>query len=194
MEAQGDIRSRLLRVALQVLAERGYRGATTRLIAERAGVAELTLFRHFGSKLDLLRSALEAFEPPLEVPPPTEDLARDLKELLQRYSAFLEGQGGLILRILPEIIRHPELVRDGPPKGLRRVISEAVALFRAHQEAGRLWRGEAPEALALAFVGPLMARFLLGRAWGLVLPLEAEAYVQGFLEGRKGLQPDRLPP
>ncbi|HGY10053.1 MAG TPA: TetR/AcrR family transcriptional regulator, partial [Oceanithermus profundus] len=49
---------RLLEAALELLAERGYRGATTRAIAERAGVAEVTLFRRFGSKARLLAEAV----------------------------------------------------------------------------------------------------------------------------------------
>ena len=48
----------LLTAALQVLAERGLKGATTRAIAERAGVNEVTLFRRHGTKLALLRAAV----------------------------------------------------------------------------------------------------------------------------------------
>lgn len=45
---------------------------------------------------------------------------------------------------------------------------------------------EPPEELALAFLGPLMARFLLGEALGVRLPLVPEAYVRGYLGGRYG--------
>ncbi len=46
----------ILDAALKVFAEKGYRGATTRLIAQEADVNEVTLFRHFGSKEGLLRA------------------------------------------------------------------------------------------------------------------------------------------
>lgn len=50
--SEGDpIQRRLFQAALELLAERGYRGATTREIARRAGVSEVTLFRRFGSHL-----------------------------------------------------------------------------------------------------------------------------------------------
>ena len=45
-----EIRDRILEAAARVYAHHGYRGATTRLIANEAGVNEVTLFRTFGSK------------------------------------------------------------------------------------------------------------------------------------------------
>ena len=55
-----DIRSSLLEVTAQLFAEHGWRGTTTRRIAEAAGVNEVTVFRHFGSKEVLLREAIES--------------------------------------------------------------------------------------------------------------------------------------
>jgi AcrR family transcriptional regulator len=52
------IRDRLLDAAARVYAETGYRGATTRRIAHEAGVNEITLFRHFGSKTTLILEAV----------------------------------------------------------------------------------------------------------------------------------------
>jgi AcrR family transcriptional regulator len=53
-----NVKDQLLEAAAQVYAESGYHGATTRRIASVAGVNEITLFRHFGSKDVLLREAL----------------------------------------------------------------------------------------------------------------------------------------
>lgn len=47
-------RQRLLRVSLELFATAGYRGTTTPMIAERAGVAEGTIYRHFSGKEALL--------------------------------------------------------------------------------------------------------------------------------------------
>jgi TetR/AcrR family transcriptional regulator len=49
---------RILEAALKVFASEGYSGATTRRIAEEANVAEVTLFRKFQSKENLLREVL----------------------------------------------------------------------------------------------------------------------------------------
>lgn len=52
-------RDRLLAAAARVYAEHGYAGTTTRRVAEEAGVNEVTLFRHFGSKDKLLAEAVQ---------------------------------------------------------------------------------------------------------------------------------------
>lgn len=53
-----DTEQRILDAALRVFASEGYTGATTRRIAEEANVAEVTLFRKFKSKENLLREVL----------------------------------------------------------------------------------------------------------------------------------------
>ncbi|SRR6266545_690268 len=53
-------RERLLQAASQLFAQRGYRGTTTRDIAEVAGITERTLFRHVPSKAALFREAVIA--------------------------------------------------------------------------------------------------------------------------------------
>jgi len=55
---QDDHHQRILQAAVRVYAQYGWRGATTRRIAEEAGVNEVTLFRHFGSKDALLDAAI----------------------------------------------------------------------------------------------------------------------------------------
>src|ERR1700741_2737213 len=52
-------RERLLNAAARAFARDGLRGATTREIAREAGVNEVTLFRHFKSKEQLLGAVLE---------------------------------------------------------------------------------------------------------------------------------------
>jgi TetR/AcrR family transcriptional regulator len=54
-----EVRQRLLDAAEEVFAARGYRGASTREIAERAGIGKRMLFYYFASKQAVYRAVLE---------------------------------------------------------------------------------------------------------------------------------------
>jgi AcrR family transcriptional regulator len=54
-----DIRQQILKTAIRLFAQKGFRGTTTREIALAAGVNEVTIFRHFASKQDLYSAILE---------------------------------------------------------------------------------------------------------------------------------------
>lgn len=55
---QDDARSRILEASLDLFSEKGFHGATTRKIAEKAGVNEVTLFRNFKNKMTLFLEVL----------------------------------------------------------------------------------------------------------------------------------------
>src|SRR5215470_10715420 len=58
--AQGsELRQQILKTAIRLFAQKGFRGTTTREIALAAGVNEVTIFRHFASKQDLYSAILE---------------------------------------------------------------------------------------------------------------------------------------
>jgi TetR/AcrR family transcriptional regulator len=54
-----EVRSRILSAAEEVFAQRGYAGATTREIAERAGIGKRMLFYYYPSKETVYRAVLE---------------------------------------------------------------------------------------------------------------------------------------
>ena len=61
LRPRGEVRRLLLDAARALFAERGYAGTSTRAIAERAGVANSLLHRHFSSKAQLFEEAV--FDP-----------------------------------------------------------------------------------------------------------------------------------
>jgi AcrR family transcriptional regulator len=105
----GTGRDRLLAAAADVFAEKGFRGATTRDIAERAGITEPMLFRHFGSKRALFEEA--AVEPVVRfiddyVEEWTQrdhgqrDAEDEVRELLTRLCEVLAGDRKMLVAIL----------------------------------------------------------------------------------------------
>jgi len=106
-----DIRERLLNAAAAVFAETGYRGATTRRIATAAGVNEITLFRHFGSKDALINEALRRSPATDSVALPLEPLdpQRELSDWCLVMSTNLYEGRSVIRKVMGELEEHPEI-------------------------------------------------------------------------------------
>jgi AcrR family transcriptional regulator len=105
----GTGRDRLLAAAAEVFAEKGFRGATTRDIAERAGITEPMLFRHFGSKTALFEEA--AIEPVVRFIDDyvaewtnrdhgQRDADAEVRELLTRLCEVISGDRKMLVAIL----------------------------------------------------------------------------------------------
>ena len=58
MDKSTHTKTKILNTALKVFSENGYHAASTRIIASKAGVNEVTLFRIFKNKLGLFREVL----------------------------------------------------------------------------------------------------------------------------------------
>jgi AcrR family transcriptional regulator len=107
-----NLREKLLEAAAVVYARTGFRGATTRLIAQEAGVNEVTLFRHFGSKEALIEEALrhcDAGHGPAELPDTPVDPERELTHWLGAHFTEFHAQRSLVRRVLGEIDERPEI-------------------------------------------------------------------------------------
>jgi AcrR family transcriptional regulator len=59
--AEGETARRIVAAAAELFGQRGYKGTTTRAIAEGAGVNEVTIFRHFKDKQGVLRALGESW-------------------------------------------------------------------------------------------------------------------------------------
>ncbi|MBM3899766.1 MAG: TolC family protein [Gemmatimonadetes bacterium] len=107
-------RQQILDAAAQVYAEAGFRGATTRRIAEVAGVNEVTLFRLFGSKANLIdeviRSCRQGEQIPLAEQPA--DPETELTAWAAASHAFMVERRGMLRSAVAELHEHPEHSAD----------------------------------------------------------------------------------
>ena len=187
--AADDTRSRIIRAAAEVFAREGYAGATTRKLAAAAGVNEVTLFRHFGSKKNLFTSIIDEHSalPALDRIV-AQQLTGDYRQDLIRVGsatlrAMLERRTAMRL-MLCEAQRVP-LVREimaSIPLRLRRMLA---GYLRQQMEDGRV-RPADPEVLAQAFLGMLFAHAVSpAEPVGRELSTEelATQFVDIFIEG-----------
>ncbi len=58
MRAEGR-RNQIVAIAAELFSQKGFRGTTTKEIADHAGVSEAIIFRHFATKDDLYRAILD---------------------------------------------------------------------------------------------------------------------------------------
>lgn len=167
-------REKLLEAAARIYGEYGFRGATTRRIAETAGVNEVTLFRLFGSKAALINEALRVHATGATAPILLPDTPGDAERELARWCALqldhLRSVRAVIRKAMSEMLEHPEVAPC-----MKHAPTGAAEQLRRY--AARLTRGGHPlspretSAACAMLVGALMSD-AMGRE---IMP---EMYVQ----------------
>jgi len=159
---------RILRAATGVFGKRGVIGATTREIARRADVNEVTLFRHFRNKDELLRrvilSSSRQFEDvfaaaPLET---AADFRRTVENYAQVYLRRLVENEEFVRTFMGEMTRHLALCRRLFAEGSKPTRQRFVAFLRAAKRRGLVRSGVDPamaaDALSAMLLGGVLRR------------------------------------
>lgn len=178
--------AKIFSAAMNIFMSLGYDRATTKEIADIAGVNEVTLFRKYGSKAGLFEKAIEhqLTDAPLTKVAYTGDLETDLLAIVNAYLQTNEAYGDIIPVILLELPRNPDLQGsiDTPWKNLQGTFN----IIQEYQKQGLL-KNESPFATVSALMGPIMIYQMFRRA-NLKLPVPAidpQVHVEAFLQGRK---------
>jgi AcrR family transcriptional regulator len=193
-----SIRDRLLDAAARVYAETGYRGATTRRIAQEAGVNEITLFRHFGSKTTLILEAVRRANTRSDCPQVPEtpgDPVAELKQWAHDQLEHLTQLRSIIRTSLGEIEERPEivpLIGERP----RQVILALASYLEQLQAQGRASPDFDPQTAARVFYGSLftdaIGRDLMPELYDDAVEDPAARYVTLFLAAI-GVEPNDHP-
>ncbi len=166
-------REAILAATAELLEEGGYGGVTIEGVAERAGVAKTTVYRHWRSKSQLIFDAFESLlQPPLPRPP----MATLEEELVTILEGFIRGvtvsRWAPVLSPMVEAADRDQEIRALLDAflvermwGFRRVLEKAVA-------RGELEGGLDIEAAVDMLVGPIFYRRLIS----------GEALERGFAE------------
>lgn len=172
---------RIVQAAIDIFAEKGYAAASTSEIAQKAGVAEGTIFRHYKTKKELLLSIVSPLMVKLVAPFVLRDFAKVLeadygsfaeflRALLLNRIAFARANLPVIKIMVQEIPFQPEL-RDQFKTVVGKEVYQRLEKAALHfQERGELAPLPIPTVLRLissVIIGYLASRFLVftDREW-----------------------------
>ncbi|AFY35942.1 TetR/AcrR family transcriptional regulator [Calothrix sp. PCC 7507] len=134
-------RARLIEAATEVFSTAGLSGATTREIARVAGVNEVTLFRHFHNKEQLLAAVIQQAtslqaEALAHQDEWTQNLHIDLMHYAKLCSQMMVEHEALIRTFIGEAKRHPEAARLIVYQTNKTLREQLVAYLKKGQEKG----------------------------------------------------------
>ena len=154
-----DARESILRATIKLFGELGSRGATTRRIAEAAGVNEVTLFRLFQNKDELLREALRSFAEQSTMktlPAEPVDPQSELTIWASDHYRKLYKIRSLIRKAMGEYEEAPERCERSMRVSVR-IANELTAYLAALQRKGLASTGWDPRAAAALLMGTIFA-------------------------------------
>lgn len=194
-----DVRDALLKSAVKAFAACGTRGATTRKIAEDAGVNEVTLFRHFSSKDELMQAALEHFAQqafPSRLPDVPKNPREELLEWCLEHHRALYKSRALIRRSMGEFDERPECCAQGMKVSIR-IADELSSYLAALKRLGLARAGWDERAGAAMLMGALftdaMGRDTMPERYPTSMREAVESYVDLFLHALHSAGPIRAP-
>lgn len=148
------LRARLVHAALRLFAEHGYDRVTVEQIAAGVGVSSVTVFRHFGTKADIVfdprRRALEQLLSLAHRSPGFEDPRRDVMWVLREFASTPRNEDEELYALRSAIVAgSPELQRAS--LAIRVEFEERLAaVLEAKPLPGRGWRTRVAAASGLA--------------------------------------------
>jgi AcrR family transcriptional regulator len=157
----GNTRHTILKVALELFAERGYRGVSTRQICDAAGVTQPTLYYHFGNKEGLCASLLQLVTDHAE-----EDIRRvfdnelpildKLRDYARTRFAFVETHTHFV-KFLLEFLLGPDSVgiRDEHMKRVGQLHAHLREALKKGQQEGIIRRSIDIEVATMALTGSI---------------------------------------
>lgn len=100
----------VLRATLELIAVHGVTGVTVDTVAAATGASKATIYRHWGSRAELIHRALERLQQP-STEPDTGSLRGDLDFLLRQLVRYLNhrDRGRIFASLVDAAARDPEL-------------------------------------------------------------------------------------
>ena len=172
---QTDKQQKIVETAIKMFAEKGYANTSTNEIAKAAGVAEGTIFRHYGTKDNLLLSVILPFLKD-SIPDLAEDVFNEvmqdnvdsfedfLRALLKNRIRFMMENKEIFQIVVKELIYNEELRNELFPyfsKNIGLRLINVIDLFKEREELVDLQSSTIQRLLFNFTGGYFVSRFVL---------------------------------
>lgn len=176
----------IFQAAMEIIAQRGYAGATTRQIAEFAKVSEMTLFRKYDNKAELVKRAISALVEHTDFKSATQytgDVRADLSRVLTAYQGTVIQHARFFFVLFAELRQTPEMAD---------LFSQLMELFQsigkllARYQLEGVLKAEHPLHSVACLIGPLLYSSMVADTVGgdSMPPMKIETVIENFLDGR----------
>jgi len=150
-------RRRILQAALELFSKNGFAGTTTREIAQKAEITEVTLFRHFNSKETIFEETILNFLPSPDfkilISKANEmNYKKALRLIAHSFFEGLEAHKDLINIMYMESQRHFELMERIYTVLVKNLVILLTEYF-VELQSKNLLRNFDPEVMATTFLG-----------------------------------------
>jgi len=198
-EAIGTIldsaRERILDAALEAFADSGFNGATTKDIAKKAAVNEVTIFRQFRSKRALFNAVMVERSPLVQAEkvvsldlrtPVEQQMVQNLRSVL----GVLRANKQLFMVALGDAWRQPKTKTTTTNMIIQKGIDFVSAFMLSLMDAGKIRRTD-PRIAARMIMGAMQAYFITTDLLEIGKPSQAEeerilrGFVDIFLNGMR---------
>jgi AcrR family transcriptional regulator len=172
---QTDKQQKVVEAAIKVFAEKGFANTSTNEIAQVAGVAEATIFRHYGTKDNLLlsvilpfikdfipRTADEIFNGLMSQNPAT--FEQFLRALIKNRIDFISDNRKLFQILVKEVMYHEEFKQELAPLVFEKIFHHFIKVIETFKERGDLIEKPTPVLLRMLLTflyGYFTSRFVL---------------------------------
>ncbi len=182
-----EVEKKILEAARTLFVKNGFKATTTRHIAKNAGVNEVTLFRRFKSKTNILDEVMKKAQ---------EDTLRKLDLILRADKKankrdflletgrnllhFTEQNADLIIMLISEGRKRPEILET--LSAIPDTIVKQLTNYFDDQIRDRHIYGTSPRVAAFAFASYIMYSGLFARVIGHDLLSESKESLQDFID------------
>lgn len=164
-----DTKDKILAAATSLMTERGYSNVSVKDIASTAGVSEMTVFRHFETKLGILQAVLDhhSYIPYFEhlfAQELSGDLANDLQQIANTYLAFMEKNKPIFLITTQDRSMLPGLMDTISDNQTKQLLQLLAAYFQSQIEQGKMKEIDT-KGQAIVFLTSLFGFFVSNALW-----------------------------